>query len=248
MAIYWPHMYSVVENLHRICDTCTARKPTLQYQRAPLKQYIVGCPLKRVDIDILGPLPKTKRGNNTKHLCDCCQGLLHKMDRSIHHPRSGGRYSSTSASRGVHLYVWSSPTAPIWIKAPISRASSSNKLASYWRLTKHVHLAEGHRVKKKPNTWDKHLPSVMLVHRSSIHGSTGLSPNMTMLGCEVELPHHQGDLLRPWAQKLAVFLGQCWHLEPHSPVLINISADNSPLNLLTVKNSFFSLIIKTLCH
>ena len=25
---------------------------------------------------------------------------------------------------------------------------------------------------------------------------------------------YQGDLLRPWPQKLAVFCGQCWHLDP----------------------------------
>ena len=35
---------------------------------------------------------------------------------------------------------------------------------------------------------------------------------------------------------------------PHSPVLIKISADKRPLNQLTVKNFFFSLIIKTFCH
>ena len=35
---------------------------------------------------------------------------------------------------------------------------------------------------------------------------------------------------------------------PHSPVLIKISADKRPLNQLTVKKMFFSLIIKTFCH
>ena len=35
---------------------------------------------------------------------------------------------------------------------------------------------------------------------------------------------------------------------PHSPVLIKISADRRPLNQLTVKKLFFSLIIKTFCQ
>ena len=60
--------------------------------------------------------------------------------------------------------------------------------------------------------------------------------------------HYQGSLLRPWPQKMAVFRGQGWHLDPHSPVLIKISADKRPLNQLTVKKIFFSLIIKTFCH
>ena len=46
MAFYWPRMHSIVENLCRICHPCAARKPTLQHQRAPPKQYIVGCPLE----------------------------------------------------------------------------------------------------------------------------------------------------------------------------------------------------------
>ena len=62
------------------------------------------------------------------------------------------------------------------------------------------------------------------------------------------LCHYQGNPLRPWLQELAVFLGQCWHLDPHSPVLTSISGDKSPLNQLPVKKLFFSLIIKTFCH
>ena len=40
----------------------------------------------------------------------------------------------------------------------------------------------------KQNTWDENLPYVMLAYRSSVHDSTGFSPNMMMLGREVELP------------------------------------------------------------
>ena len=40
----------------------------------------------------------------------------------------------------------------------------------------------------KQNTWDEHLPYVMLAYRSSVHDSTVFSPNMMMLGREVELP------------------------------------------------------------
>ena len=39
---------------------------------------------------------------------------------------------------------------------------------------------------------------------------------------------------------MAVFRGPGWHLDPHSHVLIKISADKRPLNQLTVKNLFFS--------
>ena len=41
-------------------------------------------------------------------------------------------------------------------------------------------------------------------------------------------------------------VGELGTWTPHSPVVIKISADNSPLNQLPV--NFFSLIIKTCCH
>ena len=63
----------------------------------------------------------------------------------------------------------------------------------------------------------------------------------TSVGCGrgTEMEHYQGSLLRPWPQKMAVFIGQRWQLDPHSHVLIKISADKRPLNQLTVKNLFF---------
>ena len=41
---------------------------------------------------------------------------------------------------------------------------------------------------KKQDSWDEHLSYVMLAYRSSVHDSTGFSPNMMMLGRDVELP------------------------------------------------------------
>ena len=62
-AFFWSCMREVMEYFYKICDDCAARKPALKHHRAPLKQYLVGCPLERIGIDILGPLPKTSRGN-----------------------------------------------------------------------------------------------------------------------------------------------------------------------------------------
>ena len=32
--------------------------------------------------------------------------------------------------------------------------------------------------------------------------------------CDHRRRHYQGNLLRPWPQKLTVLVGQCWHLDP----------------------------------
>ena len=41
---------------------------------------------------------------------------------------------------------------------------------------------------ENPETWDQHLPYVMCAYRSTVHGSTGCSPNLLMLGREIKLP------------------------------------------------------------
>ncbi|CAC5404130.1 unnamed protein product [Mytilus coruscus] len=52
-----------VEQWCKCCNICTSRKPPSKKPKAPLQQYNVGAPFERIGIDILGPLPKSTRGN-----------------------------------------------------------------------------------------------------------------------------------------------------------------------------------------
>ena len=45
------------------CKKCQKINFPLKRPRVPLKQYPVGVPFERMGIDILGPLPESKRGN-----------------------------------------------------------------------------------------------------------------------------------------------------------------------------------------
>ena len=45
-------------------------------------------------------------------------------------------------------------------------------------------------VEKHQNRWDEYLPYVMLAYHSSVHESTGFSPNLLMLGRELQMPIH----------------------------------------------------------
>ena len=60
---FWHKMRSDVENWCKSCDVCASRKMPQKKPKAPMQQYNVGAPLERVAVDILGPLPKTKKGN-----------------------------------------------------------------------------------------------------------------------------------------------------------------------------------------
>ena len=62
-VFYWTAMNKSIVEYCRKCDKCAARKPSNQRNRAPLGQYVVGEPMERVAVDILGPLPVTEHGN-----------------------------------------------------------------------------------------------------------------------------------------------------------------------------------------
>ncbi len=44
------------------CDVCTAQKGPSRRSHAPLQQYLVGAPMERIGVDILGPFPVTEAG------------------------------------------------------------------------------------------------------------------------------------------------------------------------------------------
>lgn len=62
-SFYWPAMKDYIQDYCRQCDRCFSRKPNRQKNKAPLGSYLVGDPMERIAIDILGPLPLTKSGN-----------------------------------------------------------------------------------------------------------------------------------------------------------------------------------------
>lgn len=60
---YWPGNRPDVELYVNCCDLCTDQKGPPQRSHAPLQQYLVGAPMERVGVDILGPFPVTEAGN-----------------------------------------------------------------------------------------------------------------------------------------------------------------------------------------
>ncbi len=60
---WWPSMYKDTAEWVSTCQICQGRSKPLKPNRAPLQPIQVGRPLHRVGIDIVGPLPRTPRGN-----------------------------------------------------------------------------------------------------------------------------------------------------------------------------------------
>ncbi len=57
---YWPGCRQDAELHVHCCDVCTAQKGPSRRSHAPLQQYLVGAPMERIGVDILGPFPVTE--------------------------------------------------------------------------------------------------------------------------------------------------------------------------------------------
>ena len=60
---YWPNLSADVRKWCAQCDACAVRKGPTKKIKAPLGTYVVGSPMERVAIDVLGPLPMSESGN-----------------------------------------------------------------------------------------------------------------------------------------------------------------------------------------
>ena len=60
---YWHEMRTDAELYVQQCEECQRVKETRKQPRAPLGEMPVGGPLDRVATDIMGPLPKSAKGN-----------------------------------------------------------------------------------------------------------------------------------------------------------------------------------------
>ena len=69
---YWVGFKDDVVNKCNSCHACQARNMPEKPIKAPLKPYIVGVPMERIQMDIIRPVPETSLGNNNVLLVTCC--------------------------------------------------------------------------------------------------------------------------------------------------------------------------------
>ena len=200
---YWGQHRRDVEDYCRRCDSCTARKGPTDRSHAQLQQFPVGCTMERIGIDVLGPFPRTEKGNRY---------ILTAMDYFTKWPEA---YSlpNQEAETIVDALVegmFSRFGAPEVIHTDQGRNFESRvfkamceKLGSHKTRTTPLHPQSDGLVERFNRTlaqqlaivtakhqrdWDAHVPLVLMAYRSAAQDSTSCSPALLMLGREMRTP------------------------------------------------------------
>ena len=198
----WQGMALDVELHVKACDVCGKFKTHGKKRRAPMMSHVVGLPMERVCIDIVGPFPETDRGHKyalvvtdwfTKYVeiypmknqeAVTVAEVMTKEFFSRYgvplflHSDQGTQFESRLFQRMCEMLgIKKTRTTPFH---PQSDGISERNIKT---LSKMIAMTA-----REQTEWDDHLPFLSMAYRATVHESTGLSPNLMMYGRDVSMP------------------------------------------------------------
>jgi transposase InsO family protein len=203
VRFYWPDMSIDVARWCAKCTKCQARKGGAPPKKSPLQQWPTGAPFERIAMDILDTHRVTSRGHRyvlvisdyftkwteaiplRRHTAEKVAAALMEywvvrmgVPHQIHSDQ--GREFEGELVRSLAKMLGSQKirTAPY-------HAQSDGQVERFNRTLLGMLSAF---VNEQGDDWDQHLPFVMSAYRSSVHASTGTTPNMMVHGRESNLP------------------------------------------------------------
>jgi transposase InsO family protein len=202
--VYWPGMRGDVRRWCQTCPVCQSLKPGNVRRRYPLQQRLPGFPLERVAMDIIGPIrPATKHGNMyilvvedyfskyaeayplPDHTAQTVADIFvtqwvarHGSPLEIHTDQAAEYDSRLYKAIMRLLGIKKTRTSPY-------RPQSDGVVERLNRTLKGMLSAY---VQHDYNSWDEYLPFVLMSYRSTVHESTGCTPNLLFFGRECNLP------------------------------------------------------------
>ena len=199
---YWPGITSAVYRLVACCHVCGSKKMWGKKRRAPLKQYVVGTPMERIAIDILGPLPETSRKNKfilvvsdyftkwtesypipNQEAITVAEKLVSEficrfgVPRQLHSDQGTNFESKVFAEVCKMLDIEKTRTTPL-------HPQSDGQVERFIKTL--IEMLRG-KIKEDQKDWDLQLPACMKAYRGAVYESTGAPPNLLMLRREVEV-------------------------------------------------------------
>lgn len=200
---YWVGIKQDVSKFCQECIQCQSSNPSTSTPKAPMKQYIVGAPLERVALDLVGPLIRTPRG---KSYILVIADYFTRWTEAFALPNIEARTVAKvfvfeficrfGVPRQVHTDQGTQFEGKLFqemcslFRIDKTRTTTfhpqSDGLVERFNRTLKAMLTKF--VSQTQRDWDIYLPLVLMAYRTSVHDSTGFSPSLMMLGREPELP------------------------------------------------------------
>ena len=202
-SFYWHHLREDVSYWVALCSNCAANKTPPKMPKAPLGDMRVGAPMDPLATDILGPFPTTPRGSRyvlvvTDYFSNwveifavpdqtagtCAEKILNEVIGRFGcpldlHSDQGPNYRSAIFQELCRLLeIRKTQTAP--------RNPKCNGKVERFNKTL-VPMIQAY-LKGQQREWDRHLGCLAAAYQATPHEATGLTPNLLMLGREVQLP------------------------------------------------------------
>ena len=202
-SFYWGQHKRDVEDFCRRCDSCTARKGPPERSHAPLQQFPVGSPMERVGVDVMGPFPRSDKGNRyvltvmdyftkwpeayavpdqeAETVVDALvEGMFSRFGapESIHSDQGRNFESRVFAAMCDKLGIHKTRTTPLHPQSDGLVERFNKTLAEQLAIVTAKHQRD----------WDMQLPLVLMACRSAVQESTACTPALLMLGREIRTP------------------------------------------------------------
>ncbi|CAI5669096.1 unnamed protein product [Oreochromis niloticus] len=200
---YWGQQRRDVEDFCRSCDACSSHKGPQDQSRAQLQQQPAGAPMERVAVDVMGPFPRTDRGNRyvlvamdyftkwpeayaipdqeAETVADVLvEGMFSRFGtaETLHSDQGRNFESKVFAAMCKRLGIKKTRTTPLH--------PQSNGLVERFNRTLAQQLAM--LTSEHQQDWDYHLPLILMAYRSAVQDSTQCTPALLMLGTELRTP------------------------------------------------------------
>ena len=200
---YWPGLQNDVKMYVNGCEICAKRKGPSRTKKAPMQITRSGYPLERIAVDILGELPQTESGNkNILVISD----YFTKWTESF--PMSNMEASTVASimikefisrfgiPKTIHSDQGSQFVSKLFLEMCRLLQIEKTRTTPYHpesdgmveRFNRTLCTMLSAFVDENHKNWDSLLPFVMMAYRAAEHETTGVSPNVMMLGRETTTP------------------------------------------------------------
>ena len=200
-GFYWPGMRADVSRICNECDCAMLKRR--RGRREPLHQYIVGVPMERLAMDVAGPYPVTSAGNQYCLMVGCyfskwleCFPIPDQKATTVArklvfeivarygafrelHSDQGTNFGSKVVLEVCRLFgIHKTRTTPYH---PRSDGFIERSFRTLGRCLKAA-------CRETKQEWDELVPLILMSYRATPQASTGVTPNMMMLGRQTRLP------------------------------------------------------------